>query len=223
VEKQFSSTISSILSGPVFEKRERDEFCVDYLKYWETAFMYLKRKLIPPQLGQRTNDSTRSVHERRSAAIVVEFILSFPIFLVFLVTVIEFALIIDASQQVAQAARMGAKIAAETPNLGNVIFDPPITGDTATAIQIAIDRQLENAGFGTNASQGVTLRHTVGVTNFSTVGTAPDPTLPAMPTNAVRVSISVPLDRVTPNLLQSFGFSTASKSIDITTTFPYEN
>lgn len=160
---------------------------------------------------------------RRSAAVVVEFILSFPIFLLFLATVIEFALIIDSSQQVAQAARMGAKIAAETANLGNVIFDPPITGDTATAIRTAVDRQLENAGFGPNASQGVTLRHTVGVTNFSTDGNAPDPTLPAMPTNAVRVSVSVPLTKVTPNLLQSFGFSITNKAIDITTTFPYEN
>lgn len=159
----------------------------------------------------------------RSAAVVVEFILTFPIFLVFLAAVIEFALIIDASQQVAQAARLGAKIAAETVHLGDVIFDPPITGDTATAIRAAVDRELENAGFGANASQGVTLRHTVGTTNFATDGYAPDPTLPAMPTNAVRVSVSVPLGKVTPNLLQTFGFNTDQKTIDITTTFPYEH
>lgn len=173
-------------------------------------------------LASKVNSPRSARSARRSAAVVVEFILSFPIFLVFLATVIEFALIIDASQQVAQASRMGAKIAAETPNLGDIIFDPPITGTTATAIRAAVDRQLENAGFGANASQGVTLRHTVGVTNFSTDGFAPDPTLPAMPTNAVRVSVSVPLDRVTPNLLQSFGFNTTDKTIDLTTTFPYE-
>jgi Flp pilus assembly protein TadG len=160
---------------------------------------------------------------RRSAAIVVEFLLSFPIFLVFLASVIEFALIIDASQQVAQASRLGAKLAAETLHLGDVVFDPPITGDTAVAIRAAVNRELENAGFGPNAAQGVTLRHTVGTTNFSTAGNAPDPLLPVMPTNAVRVSISVPLGKVTPNLLKSFGFNTDQKTIDLTTTFPYEH
>ncbi|MDB5384980.1 MAG: hypothetical protein JWM11_626 [Planctomycetaceae bacterium] len=137
--------------------------------------------------------------------------------------VIEFALIIDASQQVAQAARLGAKLAAETPHLGDVIFDPPITGDTAVAIRAAVNRELENAGFGPNASQGVTLRHSVGTPNASTDGYAPDPNLPTLPSNAVRVSVSVPLGKVTPNLLQSFGFSTNQKTIDITTTYPYEH
>ena len=171
----------------------------------------VRNSALPPGIGPR-----------RSAAIVVEFLLSFPIFLVFLATVIEFALIIDASQQVAQAARLGAKIAAETAHLGDIVFDPPLTATTAASIRSAVDRELENAGFGASASQGVTLRHTVGTTAVATDGYAPDPTLPAMPTDAVRVSVSVPLGKVTPNLLQSFGFNTDQRTIDISATYPYE-
>jgi Flp pilus assembly protein TadG len=186
---------------------------------WKAWLMHQNRASSPNDRAALPNRGML----RRSAVIVVEFILAFPLFLIFLATVVEFALIIDASQQVAQAARLGAKMAAETANLGNGSFDPPLTADTAATIRIAVNRVLENAGFGPNASQGVTLRHTVGTPNVSTDGSAPDPVSPALPVHAVRVSVSVPLSRVTPNLLHSFGFSTNQKTIDITTTFPSEH
>ena len=43
-----------------------------------------------------------------------------------------------------------------------------------------------------------------------------------MPSNAVRVTVSVDLSKLTPNLLATFGYSTANQTIELTTTYPYE-
>lgn len=170
---------------------------------------------------RRLSAETRRPPLQRCGVIVVELILTFPVLLVLLLAVIEFSLIIINIQQVSQAARMGTKIAAETSGLGSPT-DPPLTNTTATAIRTAVDRQLFTAGFGQNASRGVTLRHTVASGYVATDGLAADPNLPVMPNNAVRVTVSVDLSRLTPDLLSTFGYSTSDQTVELTTTYPYE-
>lgn len=167
-----------------------------------------------------TPDARRTALPRRGV-IVVELILTFPVLLVLLLAVIEFSLIIINVQQVSQAARMGAKIAAETPGLGG-FTDPPLSNTTATSIRTAVNRQLFTAGLGMNAARGVTLRHTVNAGYNATDGLAADPLLPTMPANAVRVTVSVNLANLTPDLLSNFGYSTSNQTVELTTTYPYE-
>lgn len=172
-------------------------------------------------MGSRTSADSRGPSLLRRGVIVVELILTFPILFILLLAVIEFSLIIANIQQVSQAARLGAKMAADTPGLGG-FTDPPLTNTTATAIRAEVDRQLLTAGFGSSASRGVTLRHTVGAGYGATDGTAADPTQPAQPANAVRVTVSVELSKLTPDLLSTFGYSTSGQTVELTTTYPYE-
>lgn len=164
---------------------------------------------------------TRRPGLTRRAVIVVELLLTFPILFVLLLAVIEFSLMIANMQQVSQASRFGTKMAADTPGLGG-FTDPPLTNTTATTIRTQVDRQFESAGFGSNASRGVTLRHTVGAGYVATDGTAADPFDPPMPTNAVRVTVSVDLSKLTPDLLATFGYSTSGQTVELSTTYPYE-
>lgn len=172
-------------------------------------------------ISSRTTADHRRPSLIRRGVIVVELILTFPLLFILLLAVIEFSLIIANLQQVSQAARLGAKIAAETPGLGG-FSDPPLTNTTATAIRTEVNRQFQTAGFGNNASRGVTVRHTVLAGYSATDGTATDPVLPAMPTNAVRVTVSIELSKLTPNLLSSFGYSTSGQTVEMSTTYPYE-
>ena len=157
----------------------------------------------------------------RRGVIVVELILAFPILFILLLAVIEFSLLIANLQQVSQAARLGAKMAAETPGLGG-FTDPPLTNNTAATIRAQVDRQFLTSGFGASASRGVTLRHTVSGSHVATDGTASDPLDPFMPTDAVRVTVSIDLSKLTPDLLATFGYSTSGQTIELTTTYPYE-
>lgn len=172
-------------------------------------------------MSLRATLDTRRTALQRCGVIVVELILTFPVLLVLMLAVIEFSLIIINVQQVSQAARMGAKIAAETPGLGG-FTDPPLTNTTATAIRAAVNRQLFTAGFGISSARGVTLRHTVNAGYQATDGLAADPILPVMPNNAVRVTVSVNLSELTPDLLGTFGYSTSDQTVELTTTYPYE-
>ena len=157
----------------------------------------------------------------RRGVIVVELILMFPVLFVLLLAIVEFSLIVTNMQQVTQASRMGAKMAADTPGLGS-FTDPPLTNTTAALIRTQVNRQLRTAGFVPAVSRGVTVRHTVGAGYAATDGVAPDPLLPPMPANAVRVTVSVDLSKLAPNLLQTWGYSTANQTVDLTTTYPYE-
>ena len=148
----------------------------------------------------------------------MELILTFPVILIVMAGIIEFALIFGNMQQVALASRVGAKIAAESATLN---------AGTATDIRTAADRQLHTAGFSSNASGGVRLQHNAGggSGDFEN-GTCTVPTfLPALPTDgngSVRVTVCVPLDELSPDLLSSFGFSISGHTVEMTTTYPYE-
>lgn len=165
------------------------------------------------------HQSTR-LRPKRRGVVTFELIVTTPILLIFLAAVIEFGLILANTKQVALASRVGAKVAAEDSRL------PGSTSDVNDDVETAVNRQLQAAGFGASGTSGVTLRHNVGGGSVSdTNGTCADPTSPALPTDgsgSVRVTVCVELSKLTPDLLSMFGFSTSGKTVEVTTTYPYE-
>lgn len=158
-------------------------------------------------------------HSPRRGAVVLELLVAVPVLLVFLAAVVEFGLILAQSSQVAAASRGGAQWAA--------VSGVPFDATTLAAIRRAVDRQLQTAGFGVGASRGIVLEHTVpgGGPSPQIDGSCPVPNGPPLPTDgqgAVRVTVCVDLSRATPDLLATFGFSTAGRSIVLNTTLPYE-
>lgn len=153
----------------------------------------------------------------RSGAVIVELILAMPILFISLLVVAEFGMVMANLKQVALASREGAKIAAETAGLS-----PANTAATAAAIRSAVDDRLESAKFGPSATVGVRLDHTVGGGGSAADGTCPSPAGPALPSDAVRVTVCVELTKLTPNLLAAFGFDISSSTVEQTTTLDYE-
>lgn len=159
---------------------------------------------------------------RRSALCVFELILWFPVFLMFLLSVIEFGLIFGQLKQVAVASRAGAKVAAESL---------PIS---MTAIQDAVDHQLQSAGIGSSCN--IVLVHNVpgGGASPQTTGTCDcntpfGPTLPAGTllggggsSGSVRVTVCVRLTQLSPDFLNTLGFSIANFNAEHTTTYVHE-
>lgn len=147
----------------------------------------------------------------------MELILSLPLLVIFLGAVVEFGLILANMKQVKLASRTGAKVAAETTGLNTAN-----TATTAATLRNVVDRQLETAGFGANASAGVRLQHTVSGGGSAASGTCAEQTVPAIPTTSVRVVVCVELSTLTPDFLSSFGFSLAGRRVELSTTYSYE-
>jgi hypothetical protein len=179
----------------------------------------------PKRLGVR---STPTVAPLSRGAIVVELIIALPVMAIFLAAVVEFGLILVGVQQVALASRTGAKVAAESAGL-NVGGGSPAV---ATSVKSAVDRVLAAGGIGVAGGTGnsctVQLRHNVpGDAGLYTAGgscpcNSPTSNTPASPPFYVRVTVCVELSKLSPNLLNTFGFSTANKYVEHTTTYPYE-
>jgi hypothetical protein len=156
--------------------------------------------------------------------IIFELIVSLPILLIFLAAVVEFGVIFVGIKQVALASRAGAKVAAEAAGLNTAM-----TNTVAMAARDAADDQLETAGFGPDASAGLTLRHNVSGGGVSTLGSCIDPTSPALPATLptsgsghVRVTVCINVSKLAPDLLSIFGFSIAGYFVEETTTYPHE-
>jgi Flp pilus assembly protein TadG len=157
---------------------------------------------------------------RRRASVTLELIVALPLLIIGLLAVVEFGVLLASLQQVAAASYEGAKAAAEAPALTSVPADNVLL---ASNIRALVDRRLQSAGFGSSASQGVTLRHTVGGGGDATDGICADPLTPPLPTQSVRVTVCVELTRLAPNVLSSFGFTLTGKVAEFTTTLDYEN
>jgi len=165
----------------------------------------------------RTTATRRNRRSNRRGAVLVELILAFPVLLVVLLAVIEFGLIQSNLQQIALASRVGAEEASQTATVA-------LSGSGAVPANIlaAIDKQLASSGL---SQCKVTVQHNVGtpgtrMTGACDCGTPSTPT-PATP-SYVRVTVCVELAELTPNLLQIFGFDTAGKVVEHTTTFRHE-
>ena len=159
----------------------------------------------------------------RRAVSVWELILALPALLVFLAALVEFGLILANTKVVALASRAGAKVAAESST--------PFTASSVTDVKSAVDAVLGSANM---ESCRVILDHNVpaGSASPMTKGTCssdctavPGPPLPPAAggtLGAVKVTVCVELSELTPNLLATFGFSTAKRQVREATVFPYE-
>lgn len=173
--------------------------------------------------SQMTSNRKKSRHIRRlrstrRGSIILELIIATPILVIALFVVVQFGLILANIKQVALASREAARIAAQSPGLAPGV---PTTA-VASTIRTEVNARLESAGFGSAASEGVTLRHTVAGGDVATDGTCGDPTSLPLPASAVRVTVCVELATLTPNLLSAFGYDILGSVVEHTTTLDYE-
>ncbi len=148
-----------------------------------------------------------------------------PVWLIFLLAIIEFGQILCSQQQVELASRVGAEEASQTPEL-------PISqsGEIPANVLLAIDQQLASSGM---TGCHVRLEHNVvpeypgapPVPVTLTAGTCdcegPAEALPEM-RQYVRVTVGIAMTELTPNLLRAFGFDISDRIVQHTTTFRYE-
>lgn len=156
----------------------------------------------------------------RSAIVALETLIWLPVILIVLAAVIEMGLLLTGAMHVEAASRLGAKLAAETVGLS-----PATSAATAMTIRNSVDNYLENAGFGGGASVGVRLQHNVMGGASVEDGSCPPvavPPLPPSPPASVRVVVCVAAPTLAPNILKTFGFDTATCTVEVQTTFPYE-
>lgn len=161
----------------------------------------------------------------RHGAVVLELILTLPIWLIFLLAVIEFGQLFAGRQQVALASRVGAEEASQTAAL------PLTDGDPVPAdVLQSVNQQLASSGL---SYCGVLLEHNVVPPDppgppvpvrlrFGTCD-CPLPSTPFPPARQyVRVTVYTRMTQVTPNLLRTLGFDVSDRVIHHTTTFRHE-
>ncbi len=178
--------------------------------------------------SENQRQSGRFGRPRRRApkgAVVLELILMFPIWLIFLLAIIEFGQILSNQQQVALASRVGAEEASQTAMLP-LSDGHPIPENVLQAI----NGQLSISGI---SPCRVILEHNVVPSPPSAYPTPVtlswgscncDPPPDALPLlrHSIRLTVCVPLSDLTPDLLGMFGFDISNRTLQHTTTFRYE-
>lgn len=164
---------------------------------------------------------------RRSGAVTLETILALPVLAMALLAILAFGMLTSSLQQVAIAAREGARTAAETASL-------PSTGAVPPAVVDAVERHFEEAGASTPLSDGeyeIRLVHNLnGAPSFleSNAGGLESPSQPALdpapPTvgTYVRLTVAVRGSRLAPNVLATFGFDLDDYAFEQTVSLPHE-
>lgn len=154
---------------------------------------------------------------RRRGVITLELILWLPIMVIFVLAIVEFALIMQFNKQVAYASRFGAKLASEiartqaaSPNLSNFNLSA-----TANNLKDQVDAYLANHGISSSCEVRLTHNACVGGTSQVDTDAACNcgdsaPTLPGGEPPAgeayVKVTVCVKLTGNVPNCLSTFGF-----------------
>lgn len=151
----------------------------------------------------------------RRASVTLELLVGLPILAIGLFAVVEFGVLMASISQVVHASREGAKAAAENMAM------------TANDVKMLVDTRLQSAGFGTAASSGITLQRkdaggTVTTTKSPPMADCPTVTTPTQPNESARVTVCVPLIKLAPNVLASFGFTLSGKVAEATATFAQE-
>ncbi|MCH8922472.1 MAG: pilus assembly protein [Planctomycetes bacterium] len=181
--------------------------------------------------------SSQRKHRRRTAAIALELILALPVLFIGLFAVVEYAAYFSGAQQAALASRVGAEEASQIALPNEVSLGMPNNpGDPVpAAVVAAVLDQLGSAGISPcriilehnvnsvddpqNPGQSITPLQ-VFVTSFGPCDCEP-PDSP-LPPQSVRVTVCLPMTEVVPNLLATFGFDVADKTVQQTTVFRHE-
>lgn len=165
---------------------------------------------------------------RRRGAVLLELILTLPVWLILIMAVVEFGMILVNQQQVALASRVGAEKASETAGLSTNSGDP-----LPDPVLYAVQHQLGSTCLDYCS---VILEHNVVPPPPPPITTpvvlqspaSPtcdcDPPTTALPTYGryVRVTVCVPLTKLAPNLLSFVGFDISGCVIHHSTTFRHE-
>ncbi len=161
---------------------------------------------------------------------VLELILTAPIFLIILLATIQISLIFGAIQQTAHASRYGARLA-------SVVNQPNIPTLNNGALKTRVDRVLNSGGIPLGSCRVVLENDfsdppSTRLVNDPVVPAAgcdcdpPGTALPVVPGSAahksVRVTVCVALDGNIPDFLDTFGFSIEDYVIEESTTFIYK-
>lgn len=179
------------------------------------------------QADSRRREAGMQPPQCRRGGVTLELILNLPIWIIFLLALIQFGQLLSNAQQVALASRVGAEEASETAAT-TITTAVTVPGN----IVEAIEHQLESAGIvdSGGASQcRVILEHNLSGSDQqldsagATCSCSP-PTTPPLPagTDYVRVTVCVPFSLVAPNLLNSLGLDFSGKVVQQTTTFLHE-
>jgi len=153
---------------------------------------------------------------RRKGVATLEFVVFAPVLLIFLMAISEFGLVFANLQTVELASQMATRVAAEADQADVTSGNATLLAD----IQTAADEVLAAGGM---TSAGIVLEHPLtGGSGSFTTGTCTSPGSPTLPTEAVRVSVCLDLSELTPDLLNSFGFTTSGRTARQTTTMRFE-
>jgi Flp pilus assembly protein TadG len=183
----------------------------------------------PMTLHVTTRHGTASARgSSRRGVVTLELIIALPILVILLIAIIEFAMILSVSKHVEFASRVGAKLAAETPetDLGTL---------NAGGLKQRIDEYLLNAGLSQSCT--VVLEHNVaaagnpvqvdgGGCNCEATGglpaSVPVPAQASVTVESVRVTVCLPIVGNVPNALSTFGLDFTGHTLQHSTAWRYE-
>lgn len=187
---------------------------------------------------RRSVEPSDNTPECRRGVVVVELIIWLPVLMIFLLAVIEFAILLQVEHSVSYASRLGARIASEAsrstgdnPNLSNLnspsAVPPPPVGES---LKEQVDRLLVSMGQ-TDSCQVILEHNATGITGG--VQRNPDPapshcncgsSSKSLPAGGeyVRVTVCLPCSGNVPNLLSTFGLDLSASTITHSTVFRYE-
>jgi len=167
---------------------------------------------------QRLRDKcARSSRRRRARGrITVELLLNLPIWLLFVLAVVQFGQQSAAVQPVALASREGAAEAAQTASLSSDDAVPD-------AVLSVVRRQLASARL---VCSKIILEHNVGGKPVMLIAGSGPGEPPAAPLprfgNSVRVTVCVPPTGSIPNLLGKLGLGFGPRALEQSTTFRHQ-
>lgn len=165
----------------------------------------------------------------RSGVVVLELILTMPIFMIIMLAIIQISLIYVVSEQTAFASQYAAKIASETASGSLNTINTP-----GQILKESVDEVLNTGGVPLGSCR-VILEHNVGASTtinnpvVAVAGCDCDPPVTSLPvvagavnTQSVRTTVCVRLNGNIPDFLSSFGFSIQDYVVEQSTTYLYE-
>ncbi|QDT26110.1 hypothetical protein Enr10x_14090 [Gimesia panareensis] len=184
---------------------------------------------------QILSKKTEGLLPKRSGVVVLELILTAPIFLMIMLAVVEISLVYTVIEQTAFASRYAAKITSETSS--GTLDDLNIDTAPLAALKSNVDRVLRVGGIPLGSCRLI-LQHnvltggTVEEYDYPSTPVAgcdcgpPSTTLPsvtgASATDSVRTTVCVKLDGNIPDFLSGLGFSIQNYVVEESTTYIYE-
>lgn len=177
------------------------------------------RLVVRSRLTQCKQRFPREKSARTRGAIVVEFLLAFPVALIFLLAIVEFGIILANLEQVEMAAYEGAKTAAR--------MDRDHIPHAIDHLEYRVNRSLNTSRIG--PACGVEFRHNIPDASHRKQHRwrhhRRDLRHKPLPENknvaAVQCTVCVPLSQLGPDLLPFVGFSLRKRYATATKTLPY--